>query len=69
MSDKKNGNDSAVGSSSMCKVKACKHQPSKYSFCKEHFSQFKFGLITKMGEMVSDHEKKLDQYIKWCKTG
>lgn len=66
MSDKKQ-NDSVVGAS-MCKVKGCKHLPSKYSFCKEHFGQFKFGLITKMGEMVSDYEKKYDQYVKWLKT-
>jgi hypothetical protein len=45
-----------------CKVKACKHSPSKFEFCGEHFDQFKFGLINKHGEPCMDFDKKLDQY-------
>ncbi|MCO5144336.1 MAG: hypothetical protein M9962_14715 [Oligoflexia bacterium] len=45
-----------------CKVKGCKHSPSKFSFCTEHFDQFKFGLINKNGEPCMDFEKKEAQY-------
>ena len=45
-----------------CKVKGCKHNPSKFEFCSEHFDQFKFGLINKQGEPCQDFDKKLDQY-------
>lgn len=47
---------------SHCKVKGCKHKPSKFEFCGEHFDQFKFGLINKHGEHCQDYDKKLDQY-------
>lgn len=48
----------------MCKFRGCKHTPSKFSFCQEHFEHFKFGLINKGGEFVPDYEKKLDQFQK-----
>jgi hypothetical protein len=45
-----------------CKFKGCKHNPSKYGFCGDHFDQFKFGLLTKNGDWCPDYEKKWDQY-------
>ena len=48
-----------------CKVKACRHNPDKFGFCGEHFDQFKFGLITKAGELCSDFDKKSEQYEHW----
>lgn len=48
-----------------CKFKGCKHNPSKYGFCGEHFEMFKFGLINKHGEWVPDYEKKQDQFKAW----
>lgn len=69
MSDKKTGKtEQVVGAAAMCKFKGCKQTPSKFSFCKEHFAQFKFGLVTKNGELVSDHEKKWDQYTEYKKA-
>ena len=51
-----------------CRAKNCKSSPSKFGFCKEHFDQFKFGLITKNGEFCSDHDKKSDQFEDWKKA-
>jgi hypothetical protein len=58
-----------VGSSSKiaCLVHGCKDSPYKYEFCKEHFDQFKFGLIKKDGYQVPDYDKKYDHYLKWKK--
>lgn len=64
MSDKKPVKSEALH----CKVKGCKHNPSKYEFCAEHFDQFKFGLITKNGEHCADYEKKEEQYEHWKKA-
>lgn len=58
MGEKKKPEASAV----QCKVGGCKHNPSKFGFCTQHFDQFKFGLINKHGEHCLDYEKKLDQY-------
>ncbi len=60
--DKKHGKEDSTGGFSPCKFKACKHSPSKFGFCSEHFDQFKFGLINKVGEYVPDYDKKIDQY-------
>ena len=40
----------------------CKAQASRFTFCDEHFDHFKFGLIKKTGEPVSDYEKKIEHY-------
>jgi|GEM_PF-6789999 len=58
MSDKKKPEASSV----QCKKHGCKHSPSKFGFCADHFDQFKFGLINKGGEPCMDYDKKLDQY-------
>ena len=60
MGDKKQKPEAAAAIH--CKVKACRHSPSKFGFCSEHFDQFKFGLINKAGENCLDYDKKLDQY-------
>ncbi len=64
MGDKKQGKPNKVegGGVVHCKVKGCKHSPSKFEFCAEHFDQFKFGLINKHGEHCQDYEKKEEQY-------
>ena len=46
-----------------CIGKGCKTKPTTFGFCPEHFDQFKFGLIRKTGELVPDHEKKLEHYL------
>lgn len=58
MSEKKRPEASSV----QCKSSGCKHGPSKFGFCGDHFDQFKFGLINKHGEQCMDYDKKLDQY-------
>jgi hypothetical protein len=70
MADKKDmkpGKPEPVGAIH-CKVHACKHNPSKFGFCGEHFDQFKFGLINKAGEHCLDYDKKADQYDDWKKS-
>ncbi len=58
----------AVGSKVGCLVLGCKDKDKKFNFCDEHFKQFKFGLITKMGEQVLDFERKFEHYQKWLKA-
>lgn len=65
MGEKKPGKPNAESAAVHCKVKGCKHPPSKFSFCAEHFDQFKFGLINKGGEPCMDFEKKEEQYAHW----
>jgi hypothetical protein len=48
-----------------CLAKACKTKPSRFGFCEDHFDQFKFGLLKKSGELVPDHEKKLQHYLDY----
>ncbi len=45
-----------------CHAQDCKSPEKRFNFCNEHYDQFKFGLIKKTGERVSDHEKKLEHY-------
>ncbi len=63
MGDKKQGKPNASAAVIHCKVKGCKHAPSKFEFCTEHFDQFKFGLINKHGEQCLDFDKKEEQYL------
>ena len=46
----------------LCNYKGCKTKPYKFSFCGEHYDQFKFGLIKKTGDPAADYRKKLEQY-------
>ena len=43
----------------------CKSKSIQFNFCAEHFDQFKFGLIKKTGEPVSDYEKKYEHYMAY----
>jgi hypothetical protein len=45
-----------------CHAWGCKGQASRFNFCEEHFDHFKFGLIKKTGERVSDYDKKIEHY-------
>lgn len=51
----------------LCSGKACKKDQKKFGFCMDHFDQFKFGLIKKDGNPVSDYEKKFGQYQAYLK--
>ena len=62
MSGSQKQNKTEPSSAVACKVNKCKHPPSKFSFCAEHFDQFKFGLINKHGEPAADFEKKQAQW-------
>ena len=48
-----------------CHSWGCKHKSSRFNFCDEHYDHFKFGLIKKTGEPVSDYEKKFEHYQKY----
>ena len=58
------GGATATGDANSCKYSKCRGTISKYGFCADHFDQFKFGLLTKHGQHVSDYEKKIDHYMK-----
>jgi hypothetical protein len=45
-----------------CHAWGCKASSTRFNFCDEHFDHFKFGLIKKTGERVSDYEKKIEHY-------
>ena len=45
-----------------CHAWGCKDSSTRFNFCDEHFDHFKFGLIKKTGERVSDYEKKIEHY-------
>ncbi len=46
-----------------CHAWSCKTQATRFNFCDEHYDHFKFGLIKKTGEPVSDYEKKIEHYM------
>jgi hypothetical protein len=46
-----------------CHAWGCKAQANRFNFCNEHYDHFKFGLIKKTGEPVSDYEKKIEHYL------
>ena len=48
-----------------CQSWGCKCHAERFSFCEEHYEHFKFGLIKKSGEAVSDYEKKIEHYKVW----
>lgn len=45
-----------------CNSEGCKAHATRFNFCDEHYEHFKFGLIKKTGEPVSDYEKKLGHF-------
>lgn len=48
-----------------CFSVGCKKEGSKFNFCSEHYDHFKFGLIKKTGEPVSDYEKKYEHFVAY----
>jgi hypothetical protein len=50
-----------------CHCWGCKHKAARFNFCNEHYDHFKFGLIKKTGEPVSDYEKKFEHYVAHTK--
>jgi hypothetical protein len=48
-----------------CACQGCKSTASRFSFCDEHYDHFKFGLIKKSGEAVSDYDKKYGHYVAY----
>ncbi|MGZ3687621.1 MAG: hypothetical protein ACXWPM_04335 [Bdellovibrionota bacterium] len=46
-----------------CHSWSCKAKATRFNFCDEHYDHFKFGLIKKTGEPVSDYEKKFEHYM------
>jgi hypothetical protein len=46
-----------------CHSWSCKGKAKRFNFCDEHYDHFKFGLIKKTGEPVSDYEKKYGHYV------
>ena len=45
-----------------CNAWGCKTPEKRFNFCEEHYEHFKFGLIKKTGEPVSDYDKKFEHY-------
>jgi hypothetical protein len=54
--------DAAPSVLDRCTASGCKSADKRFSFCDEHYEQFKFGLIKKNGQPVPDHEKKFEHY-------
>ena len=51
-----------------CHGDDCKKSEWKFTFCEEHYEQFKFGLIKKDGTNVPDYDKKLGHYLQFKKA-
>jgi hypothetical protein len=46
-----------------CVGEGCKVTAKRFNFCDEHYDHFKFGLIKKTGQPVSDYDKKYEHYV------
>lgn len=46
-----------------CLSWGCKVSAHRFNFCDEHYEHFKFGLIKKTGEPVSDYDKKFEHFV------
>lgn len=62
MGNKKEATPTTTTVVEKCASKGCKASAHRFSFCDEHYEHFKFGLIKKTGEQVSDYEKKFGHY-------
>jgi hypothetical protein len=62
MSKQNKAVEQETGGVEKCACGGCKASASRFSFCTEHYDHFKFGLIKKTGERVSDYEKKLGHF-------
>ncbi|MBN21577.1 MAG: hypothetical protein CL678_09855 [Bdellovibrionaceae bacterium] len=47
-----------------CVADGCSAKIKKFGFCKEHYQQFKFGLVTREGHKAADYDKKLEHYLR-----
>jgi len=54
---------------SHCPAKECKQNEWRFGFCKEHYDHYKFGLINKKGERVSDYDKKKKHFEAYKERG
>jgi hypothetical protein len=54
-----------VSGDELCKCSGCKKAEARFTFCEEHYEWFKFGLISKKGQKVSDFDRKWDHYIAY----
>ncbi len=45
-----------------CGAETCRTKADRFGFCSEHYVHFKFGLITRKGEKVSDYDKKFEHF-------
>ncbi|MCE3010387.1 MAG: hypothetical protein LW875_07230 [Proteobacteria bacterium] len=50
--------------SSKCNAEGCKAKPSRASFCEEHYTWFKEGLITLQGDKAKDFDKKYHAFMR-----
>ena len=54
-----------VEGAEVCKCMGCKKTQAKFTFCADHYEWFKFGLITKTGQKVSDFERKSEHFAAY----
>jgi len=47
-----------------CKSEGCKHKPTKFGFCSDHYELYMAGVIKGDGSKPIDYEQKLSQYLK-----
>jgi hypothetical protein len=47
-----------------CKSEGCKHKPTKFGFCTDHYELYMAGVIKGDGSKPIDYEQKLSQYLK-----
>jgi hypothetical protein len=50
--------------SAKCCFEECKKRPERASFCSEHFTWFKEGLLTKEGKKPRDFDKKWISFLQ-----
>ena len=60
-----NQNTGAPAGPSKCPAEGCQKSEWKFGFCDTHYEHFKFGLIKKNGQPVSDYDKKFAHYQAW----
>jgi hypothetical protein len=51
-----------------CTAEGCGKRAELSNFCNEHYSWFKFGLLTREGMKPSDFDKKYQSYMKHKKS-
>ena len=66
MSEKKSASPQpqVASISAHCCAEGCKKTQAKLTYCEEHFTWFKEGLINKKGERPNDFDKKYQQFMR-----